>query len=54
MLYFADLDENNTVVGVKQVNDDYINPGNSIEIESFDISLLGKVYEDGVFKEVVI
>lgn len=45
MKYYADLDTNNIAYVVKQVNNEYINPGNSVEITSLDGSLLGRTYK---------
>ena len=49
MSYFVDL-ENNKVIGVKQVNAGYINPGNSIEIPEYEDKLLGTTYTNGQFE----
>ena len=48
MIYYAQIDENNTVVGVSQLSDKVNNP-NLIELEKYDESLLGKLYKDGSF-----
>ena len=50
MKNFADLDINNKVIGVKSVGDNYINPGNSIEIQNYDIKLMGTNYQNGIFQ----
>lgn len=50
MEYFVDLDINNKINGVKQVNDDYINPGNSIEIAGYEVRLMGTTYKSGIFE----
>lgn len=50
-MYFADLDTNNKVIGVKQVNDGFVNPGNSIETSYYDARLLGTTHKGaGVFE----
>lgn len=51
MKNFVDLDINNKVNGVKEVNDNYVNPGNSIEITNYDSRLMGATHKgSGVFE----
>lgn len=45
MKIFADLDVKNIALGIKRVNDNYVNPGNSIELPNYDESILGRVYK---------
>ncbi len=51
MEYYADLNSNNRVVGVKQVKPGYVNDSSSIPIENFDANLMGTTYKgNGVFE----
>ena len=43
---YAEIDENNICVGVSELAD-YVEAENLIEIESYDITLLGKLYNNG-------
>lgn len=43
---YAEIDANNICVGVSELAD-YVEAENMIEIESYDITLLGKLYNDG-------
>lgn len=51
MKNFVDLDISNKVIGVKQVNNEYVNPGNSVEIANYDSRLLSTTHKGlGVFE----
>ncbi len=47
MRYFADIDTNKKCYCVKEVNDNYINDENSIEIDFKDESLLNRIHNVG-------
>lgn len=48
--YYAQIDENNVCVGVSQ-NPGVIERDDMIQIDSYDLSLLRKVYQDGEWIE---
>lgn len=48
MLNYAQLDENNMVIGVSSLSGEVDNP-NMVKINEYDESLLGKLYENGNF-----
>jgi len=48
MPYYAELDENNVCKAVTQTHSEII-AATMIELDSYDISLLGQTYADGVW-----
>lgn len=50
MFYYAQLDENNICISVSQLSGE-IESSNMILLESYDASLLGKKYINGVWEE---
>ena len=48
MTYYAQINEENIVVGISQLWGDVEHP-NMIEIDSYDVTLLGKLYTNGEF-----
>ena len=47
-MYYAQIDDNNVVYAVTQTAEP-VNQSDMIQIESFNISLLGYTYSNGVF-----
>ncbi len=46
--YYAEIDENNICVGVSQLAGK-VNKKELIEIDSYNVSLLGQTYKNGIF-----
>ena len=48
MINYAQIDEDNIVIGISQLSGKVDNP-NMIELDTYDTSILGKLYENGKF-----
>lgn len=48
--YYAQLDANGVCIGLSYLNDQ-VDSDNMIRLESYDMSLIGKKHENGVFSE---
>ena len=51
MFYYAQLNEENICVGISQLSGK-VNEPSLIPLSEFDITIIGKMYADGVWKEV--
>ena len=50
-MYYAQIDSNNIVRSVTQTSS-VVNQSDMIQIDSLDMSLLGKLYQGGTFVDV--
>ncbi|MDD3267233.1 MAG: hypothetical protein PHC75_08675 [Burkholderiales bacterium] len=51
MFFYVELNENNICIGVSQLAGE-VEAGNMILLDSYDLSLLGKKYNNGIWEEV--
>lgn len=49
--YYAQIDENNICVGVSDLSGE-VNTDNMIRLDTYDLAVMGKKYEDGTWLEV--
>jgi len=52
--HIATLNDENIVIGVQQALNDFALSGKQLLIERLDFQLMGKIYEDGEFKDVAV
>ena len=53
MKYYAELNAENICTGISQVKND-AKDENRAELKSYDLSVIGKEYDDGIWKEVIV
>lgn len=51
MFYYAQINEDSVCIGISQLSDE-IKENNMIKIENYDVTILGKKYENGVWVEL--